>query len=83
MSGNNETQPKNPTRQALGAQDSPSHVFFQNDAETGRKHWFCAAGQQVFGPFGTFAEADEELAERRAASRSTLRRAGMRPGLSL
>ncbi len=82
MSGNNETQPANPAKPS-GAQDSPSRIFFENDAETGRKHWFCAAEQQVFGPFGTFAEADEELAERRAASRSIARRTGARPGLSL
>lgn len=83
MSGINEKHPQNPAGPS-GAQASPSRVFFENDAETGRKHWFCAAEQQVFGPFGTFAEADEELAERRAASRSAPTRAGLRrPGLSL
>lgn len=46
-----------------------SQVYFRLDAETGRKNWFFTAEQQIFGPYACFAEADEELSERRAARR--------------
>ena len=49
--------------------ESPFHIYFRLDGETGRKDWFYAVDQQIFGPFVSFADADEELSERRAAGR--------------
>ena len=72
MPGNNlQLTPKG--RHTIGIPEGFSEpsfrVYFRRDAESGRKDWFFATGQQVFGPFGSFAEADEELSERRSASR--------------
>ncbi|BBL76233.1 hypothetical protein [Methylomagnum ishizawai] len=48
---------------------NPFQLYFRLDDKTGRKDWFFTAGSQVFGPFRSFAEADEELAECRAINR--------------
>jgi hypothetical protein len=72
MSGSN-TQFARAGRQYIAIPDGYSqplfHIYFRPDAETGRKAWFFTSGQQIFGPFGSFAEADEELSECRSAGR--------------
>ncbi len=70
MTGNN-LQTAGPRNLGIpdGLAEPSFHIYFQRDAESGRKDWFFASGQQIFGPFDCFAEADEELSERRAARR--------------
>lgn len=52
-------------------------IYCRYESESGRKYWFFSSANEIFGPFDSLAEAEEELSEYLVARKYLLLKAKM------